>query len=1822
MRWFYLVAVVHATGVQSDAKLADLVRERQLVSVEQLEEATPTPPPRHLYADYYAPNPYIYYNDVSGPHDVIIDGNTLIHQNVLPAPHYRGVPPTSYSGLSPSSHMMAPVSMLSGQRITPHALPAAHPAYGMVSPYVGAPAHRMAPPSSSIIDPSDIEGSPGHLPPALIGMPNNMIHGSVPPHLQSPQSSTAGEGNFVDVSPQRMPPQVITEMDYPKALSPSQIVTQHISLAQTDMPDLDDSLVNDFLGAGDPQIISGSIKPSDESAPQPDLADGMPAAYLPNPNAPPPQPSVQSHRTSPDSPLNPPLPVDPSTPAAMYKRAMEKMEENAKKLGLPVWNSTLPDIKSMGNGGGINNLMHLLGQNLGSSMGTTAGNLVGGTTGLLANYADAMKEGFVSVFNPVQLGAALHAASPPTRQLNPQQRQLTIASHKPSLPNMSSGGDATGTRSSEAKLQPMYGSLWDHAFQPTYVSPFSFSALGPMSAAMNPLTSMNPAVSAAMQAMSMPMGMAYSPWGLPYSVGYPVMPSMMTPQSMYSFPSAASATPVDVTVPGPKSRTLPEVATTMGQSIGHSLGNSLASDLNLINGAAENFLGTFNTGLRGSSMPRKLQTVGLAPVSGFGGSNLPVSPPKLTPQMSNGLNQGSVQPLGTMGTPALGSIPSLMGPSPSPLQQGPTSSAAATLLLLQMQQQLEMIQRQIAEFNQVYNVLQQYSHLMPTPKPINDVWSDLNQTTQTMGGGALLPLNASLSDIAKQHNAAVGSAMGNAVGSTLSSIVGGGASLIQTTGAGFAQAISPLMEGMQGIMRKLEAVPSTLRTTASPLTPSPVGNGIEYSSETFSDPSYLLANMMEDQLKRIQQQTAAYQGMSKIYAQYQRILPTAVPLSQVWAEYNESARSVGAPLLPLNATLTEIAEHNNGAVGNVVGNTLGSLVTGGASLLKSTGSGFLTAMHPLTEGAANFIAAAKTSERSPLLKEPSSSLRGRILQVAQSPKNSCSQSDTFYMSRLSRGLDQVDSVLACQQICQMYSHPFIAAGCVNASEDQNSCRAVSYNEITGRCVLHFAPLIAEYSHAGWSSSDVLCSASQYLITSSTYSSIVSSPDLITCLGSWNKSAIQVVADASRPMINTPIAPELPALPAFVKADEPATSIDRYNPAIDANTGALRNKVFQSEDLSGAYIQVADWRSCAVLCAKEASCEAWTYIFDAKSYVANLGSCALATNEAPLIDLPSSVHSIAAPKLTTFPVDLFGSSVNQSFAEAWNLLGNNDNKTAASILQPSHHNMTSNSADVLPLLDPLNLLQNLQAAGIGSNPATRLLSDQDRCDDPGFAYYSLHVPDLSTTVAVIAPNSYSAMAATVAECVTACQRTSGCVAYQFVPLSFLRASPRLSQSQSTACLLLSQAHQAISAAPTITAGTLPRDASGLCRSDSKPVQKRVSLVRQNLESISQTSFSTTPPSQADANALHVTLHQVSSMNSSGECVSEGVQGSIPFFNGVSFAGRLVDDGSNVIPELENAKSCLDKCGEHKQCVAFSFGRWGGCYLLQNVENQVTDGSMISSYKDCSKNIQRRLQGPAELYSPYNNANSLPLNPLGRGSQVQNLPSSNSLGVNSPTEQSAKDNAGLPQATEDKNFFPGSLSRLSSVSSLPATHETLGYQPAKANSSAEGQAEASAMPEERNIVSCSRAQRGLIYTQGHVISNTTEKSSDECFWKCRATSGCYYLTSYTQKAEMHSITKDADIGEPLALGMSQHHTVHEGHTSALAPDPSATPPVANAPSSWWNSFLQGSERQLTESGVICLLFDRVTQMSSGAASLAISAESNCDVIGDLGENSRAF
>lgn len=129
---------------------------------------------------------------------------------------------------------------------------------------------------------------------------------------------------------------------------------------------------------------------------------------------------------------------------------------------------------------------------------------------------------------------------------------------------------------------------------------------------------------------------------------------------------------------------------------------------------------------------------------------------------------------------------------------------------------------------------------------------------------------------------------------------------------------------------------------------------------------------------------------------------------------------------------------------------------------------------------------------------------------------------------------------------------------------------------------------------------------------------------------------------------------------------------------------------------------------------------------------------------------------------------------------------------------------------------------------------------------------------------------------------------------------------------------------------------------------------------------------------------------------------------------------------------------------------------------------------------------------------------------------------------------------------------------------STQVVSGYADCKENSARDlkaisGKARMLEAESSRTLSTCAKAYKGLVYIQGSIIGNRTDiASANECWSTCRETPDCYYMT-YLSFPD----AKDTNA--------SQRH--------------------------------------------MCLWFDQVSATQSVQTQLSTSAESNCDVLGDL-------
>eukprot|EP01054_Gregarina_sp_Poly1_P004449 Gregarina_sp_Poly_1__4448@NODE_2398_length_2180_cov_415_024136_g1526_i0_p1_GENE_NODE_2398_length_2180_cov_415_024136_g1526_i0NODE_2398_length_2180_cov_415_024136_g1526_i0_p1_ORF_typecomplete_len462_score43_87PAN_4/PF14295_6/3_3e05PAN_4/PF14295_6/5_7e06PAN_4/PF14295_6/0_00075PAN_1/PF00024_26/0_00051PAN_1/PF00024_26/5_6e05PAN_1/PF00024_26/0_0083PAN_3/PF08277_12/34PAN_3/PF08277_12/0_13PAN_3/PF08277_12/0_043PAN_2/PF08276_11/0_0093PAN_2/PF08276_11/1_3PAN_2/PF08276_11/58MANEC/PF07502_14/1_7MANEC/PF075 len=248
-----------------------------------------------------------------------------------------------------------------------------------------------------------------------------------------------------------------------------------------------------------------------------------------------------------------------------------------------------------------------------------------------------------------------------------------------------------------------------------------------------------------------------------------------------------------------------------------------------------------------------------------------------------------------------------------------------------------------------------------------------------------------------------------------------------------------------------------------------------------------------------------------------------------------------------------------------------------------------------------------------------------------------------------------------------------------------------------------------------------------------------------------------------------------------------------------------------------------------------------------------------------------------------------------------------------------------------------------------------------CRDRGYAY---HVPTLSNSSS---PMSLTVTAESLEDCEALCMSTPGCSAYQFVPRAVLRSSSTLQAIQPVPCLLLhSVAEKAFLSVPSMISAQV---SSQGCDSRIKPKLPEVKAVVLKTRAIeSQVANSTKFATFAEDDIT---------------CLDHK-NDKHAFAAGVSVRGALMESAPNVLRGVDSPSQCYKACSSRPGCIAFTWGTWQGCYLLQTLEAFVADvpNQVVSGYADCEENSRKDLVSMGGQTSPSKTMDSRLLTGCGR------------------------------------------------------------------------------------------------------------------------------------------------------------------------------------------------------------------------------------------------
>lgn len=1156
-----------------------------------------------------------------------------------------------------------------------------------------------------------------------------------------------------------------------------------------------------------------------------------------------------SHAVGPEPPVtglaeasNPEPPAKKSA-AALYNEEVEKLIKQAKESHIPLvegYNYTIPDPGSVGNGAELPGLFEIVGHNLGNSMGSTAGNLFGGTTNLLANYADAMKDSFVAVF-----GNVLPPLSEPQESVR-RLEETTPAEDDTNMDDVLDGSSSTADAAEDAnkldgdlhlpgRASPHYEDM-PMAGYPYYQPPM------PPYWYMNPYMA-NPMVNPPYNVPPYMNKGFYAPHRAPFAepssrAEWAVFkaPAHMKPLEM--LPTSHDPTPAGLIRnrwPGMGTN----VGESLGTSVGNSLGNSLASDLNLIHGvansAAENFFSVFNNGITG-------RPAGGVPPRGV------VEPPSVAPARRLNALQNTNSPFAAF-----------QSNSQDPLGLNKLLPAASSFSL-------------------------------PTLPPLN-----------LDGFQGLLGSQSPLELFQQQLNALTKPNVGGLGGGLLGSSGGGLGSLPGLSNNGLGSS-GGLTSGLGGIGSSTSGLGSSAGSLPN--------------------------------------------------------VPPAKSATQLWNEavekLQQNVQQLGLPQLDrYNASLPEIDTVGNGAglpeltnqlgsnVGNSVGATLGNTVSGSASLVGSTASSIkdslLASMTPtLTNFMSMFGGPAESGGKG-----------ARRLEASESEMDSvsCVEKDVAYTSTEASVLNNIYSLQECQRICQTYSTPLLVSGCSSVKNilpaNKSACVGVSFTQVSGKCSLFFS-VNGDYTVDGIDSAPVVCPSSTFMQPVSEFLTLVQSNEAAACLVKAGVTIIPIDDDVRPPLAPAPKVNISETLPPFINKEAEANDIWKYNPDTPMNLAENieHDVVYQVQQTSGdrpmgknawgAKSDIKDWRYCALLCRQDADCAFWTYHFDPELYNQYGGSCSLATNKEPQGKAVGSTQTIAGPRLTVYPETLFGSlSPSSEKSGIRRLVADMVTRTwAPGRVSPPAHG--ENEAYLPGMIDP-SLVDG------GSVTSRRLAASggkSESCQEFGLVYYS---PFDSRTTG--AKTLGVENVGNFTECEAHCLGAEGCVAYQYVPDALLKASERLQNGQAKNCLLLSAVDRKVAGDATIISGIVPPPNEKGCSAAAKP---SMSPVKTNSWVVKKDSME----GQSENDTAEVSENDED--EDDGVETDEKAPDVDGLKDGVSLHGTLLSNTTNVF-RVKSASECDKKCNEIEDCAAFSWGRWGGCYLFSDYTKEIADVDVVSKAK---------------------------------------------------------------------------------------------------------------------------------------------------------------------------------------------------------------------------------------------------------------------------------
>ena len=1111
------------------------------------------------------------------------------------------------------------------------------------------------------------------------------------------------------------------------------------------------------------------------------------------------------------------------SPSQIYNEAMEDLVKKAEVVHLPLldgFNYSLPETPTIGNAAELPPLFEIVGQNLGNSMGSTAGNVFGGTTNLLANYADAMKQGFVSVLGNIKLPGR---AAEDGKNLQSEDVDTDFEIDAPiddsqtgegvyDYPNMNLYPQYLNS------LYNFYNSYYPGYFNPyirlppstypfygqglnSYYPPYRIPDNVPIGAPI-PLLDQNLMDKRTVSINNMKLNPLIPPGVISPNIG---------------IPSSSDANPAD-TVRNQWPLMGTNVGETIGNSVGNSLGNSLATDLNLLHGvansAAENFFNVFN--------------------SGIGGKTVPLDPRAL----------------------------------PMPNKNPRVAS----------------VQRLLAAINNVENGVGSTKNLDINPVGLNNQPNpNLNLLSSFLNPQLLF------GNLAQQNP------------------------------------LQALLLG--GLLNNNPQIPATTpKPTPSPTVPSLAGSGLSPSGSSATEPIKNPVQAWNDAVANLTQTTANLG------------LPTLDGFNATLPELDKVGNGAGLP---------EISEHLGQNVGNAVGSNVGNVLSGSATLVGSTASNikdsFLTAMNPVLENIFNIFGQIPS-------KPLGAQKRRLTVDEVEIVISKCASKNLIYTSSEAASVDNVSSLKECQLICQAYSSPLFVSDCKiesnaeNEDDDKVHCLGASFNRATGKCSLYFS-ILGTYTVEGTDSVPVSCDEDIFIQPLTQFLEIVQSSETTACLYKNNINVLPI-PDELRPNVAVPMEEDadLPQLSSFVNEEAEETSIWRYNPdtPVELQDQIVEDKIWQvqmspadapaGKSSWGAPSGIADWRYCALLCDGEDECTHWSYIFNPENYEEYSGACTLATNTEPSGPPVGKVQVISGPRLKSFPNNLFGRTdsnsvrrlIADSVSKKWRGDVNRKVPRKLSDASPFLGNMIDPQVRVKAGLDhgSARLLDELQ----NKEPATSNTADSySECDDAGFVYYSIFDKNITDFVAPVASKNVPSRF----DCRQACESSTNCAAFQYVPQAVLSISARLSASQTQTCILMNKiSEKKIPADPTIVSGIVTP-------SGCQPLQKPKTLTVKAESWVVDEKEDDDDDDQDDDD---------------GE---ESEDESVDRHKQVSLRGQLITNSTNVA-QVENVEECSSLCKSTEKCKAYSWAKgWRGCYLFEDYSEAVPDIDMQSETVNSNK-----------------------------------------------------------------------------------------------------------------------------------------------------------------------------------------------------------------------------------------------------------------------------